>query len=129
MNRENKFRIYDKRFNEYVEDPDYRWMLSRKGKLYNSENDEWHGLGERFIVELYTGLKDKNGKEAYSNDVFTDGKNNWILCQDNLGVWAEMLPERSEWIRDFTPELWKEGCEIIGNIYENPELLKQKDNE
>ena len=36
----NKYRIFDKIQKEYCEEPDYRWLLSRNGKLYNSENDE-----------------------------------------------------------------------------------------
>lgn len=51
-----EFRIFDKQENQYCEEPDYRWLLSRKGKLYNSENDEWHELGERYIVKFSTGL-------------------------------------------------------------------------
>ena len=37
-----KFRIYDKLENEYCEEPDYRWTLSRNGVLYNSENDKYY---------------------------------------------------------------------------------------
>lgn len=47
-----KFRIYDTTNKCYVEEPDFRWLLSRDGKLYNSENDEWHNIGERYIIEF-----------------------------------------------------------------------------
>lgn len=72
----NKFRIFDKQEKEYCEEPDYRWLLSRDGKLYNSENDKWYTLGERFIVEFSTGLFDLNKTEIFEGDKFNDDDNN-----------------------------------------------------
>lgn len=51
----NKYRIYDTEEKEYCEEPDYRWYLSRKGLLHNTENDEYHKVGERYIIEYFTG--------------------------------------------------------------------------
>lgn len=65
----NKYRIFDKLENEYCEEPDYRWLLSRNGKLYNSENDEWFDIGERYIVEFSSGVKDNNSIELFEGDV------------------------------------------------------------
>jgi hypothetical protein len=65
----NKFRIFDKLENKYCEEPDYRWLISRNGKLYNSENDEWHTVGERYIVEFATGINDKNNIELFMGDI------------------------------------------------------------
>lgn len=72
----NKFRIFDKQENEYCEEPDWRWMLSRNGELYNSENDEWHTVGERYLVEFSTGLFDLNNTEIFEGDRFPDEYNN-----------------------------------------------------
>lgn len=72
-----EYRIFDKECNEYVEDPDYRWMLSRNGKLYNSENDEWHELGERYLLERSLNFEDKNNINVFEGDVvesYFDGK-------------------------------------------------------
>ena len=65
----NKFRIYDKLNKEYCEEPDYRWLLSRQGKLYNSENDEWHIDGARYVIEFSTGIFDNNYVEIYDGDI------------------------------------------------------------
>lgn len=64
-----KFRIYDKEENEYMQEPDYRWMLSRNGKLYNSEEDKWREVGERYVVEFQTGVTCVKGDYIYEGDV------------------------------------------------------------
>lgn len=64
-----KFRIYDLQEKEYVEEPDHRWFLSRSGKLYNSEIDEWITPGERYVIEWSSGKIDINGKDIFENDL------------------------------------------------------------
>lgn len=77
----NKFRIFDKKEKEYLEEPDYRWLLSRNGKLYNSENDDWHIVGERYVVEFSTGLLDLNKTEIFEGDKFDDGDGGYYAIE------------------------------------------------
>ena len=63
----------------------------------------------------YTGLKDKNGKEIYEADiVFVSGSNNPKVMKFDTG--AFMLEKMYG-----GPEAYR--MEVVGNIYENPELL------
>ena len=71
-------------------------------------------------VGQYTGLKDKNGKKIFEDD---------ILIWDEKEWGYEPHIEVAEWNYDLfcmRYNDWKEFCEIIGNIYENPELIKGK---
>ena len=78
----------------------------------------------------YTGLKDKNGKEIYEGDVvriWADPKDyNGYKGHNYIGIveWDEFILgfilSDGHGLKDF------EFIEIVGNIYENPELLNKE---
>lgn len=128
--REIKFRAWDKNKNK---------MYQVRGINFDNE-DLWLKINETqimganlFEVELmqYTGLKDKNGKEIYKGDilqfyndvdyiikpgyakvVFKDG----AFCCKHFRYGTEYLANMDMSDMDIT---------VVGNIYENPELLKE----
>lgn len=86
-----------------------------------SQNPEyWSGKIKDCPLQQYTGLKDKNGKEIYEGDIL-GGKNAFGRDVRATVEWGKIGWEAHE---DNELNLqWKEW-EVIGNIYENPELLK-----
>lgn len=129
--REIKFRAWDKNKNK---------MYQVRGINFDNE-DLWLKINETqimganlFEVELmqYTGLKDKNGTEIYEGDIvkYTSELENGIFevkysnCRF-YGLWIEAN------FMDITTDLFYLGCsnelEVIGNIYQNPELLEGVD--
>ena len=71
-----------------------------------------------------TGLKDKNGKEIFEGDILTSQNypvKGVVEFRTDLGLWVHYLKEYSyfEYLGNVAG-----SKEIIGNIYENPELLE-----
>ncbi|BBP09847.1 YopX family protein [Streptococcus sp. 116-D4] len=85
--------------------------------------------GEDVILMQSTGLKDKNGKEVFVGDIIkcTRGCLHEVYIEKEYGgTYFGGMP--AIYLKDLGEGYaWTEHEEIIGNIYENPELLEDKE--
>lgn len=90
-------------------------------------------LDDEVILMQSTGLKDKNGKEIFEGDIVTDGdvtsdiKYHQTLGFYMIGKYGFSVPFGQgvdvEFFEEFADHVSK-TFEVVGNIYENPELLE-----
>lgn len=78
----------------------------------------------------YTGLKDKNGKEIYESDIVratANGNRKYqiVWMDGGLGHWWIADIQRDNFIPNKIP-INLNAIEVIGSIWENPELLEVK---
>lgn len=75
-----------------------------------------------YHIMQFTGLTDKNGKEIYEGDIVKhlNGQCYEIIFQSARGCFG------CNWNATAVPPSDSERWEVIGNIYENPELLEGK---
>ena len=126
MEREIKFRAWDNKTVRYDVTGLEHYKDNEMGGVfldgdYYSLVDNNNGNGLAVLMQ-YTGLKDKNGKEIYEGDLYHAGDTN-IIYQVifNKGCFiGNQIGNRSlAGLSDFIYSI-----EIIGNIHQNPELLK-----
>lgn len=99
--------------------------------LFKGEFLDFNLSTNEIILMQSTGLKDKNGKEIFEGDILTNGIDVMsIKRHDTLGFYIDFkgkidfiadcadLEEFEEYAKEIADSL-----EIIGNIYENKELL------
>jgi hypothetical protein len=129
MTRPIKFRFYDKEYKQWRELPDlYGDYQASAFRTYGDGFEIRHFLSgeaqEKFlsgeiIAQQFTGLLDKSGREIYEGDILKIGDREKEVIF-NMGMFFI-----DESYGDITPVSEVDNIvEIIGNKFENPELLK-----
>lgn len=131
-----KFRAWDKRFSEFVED----FFVSEDGKIYKKTKDTGYGFAisretsNKIILMQSTGLKDKNGQEIFEGDIvqFEDCYEVSDFLYINTGIieWCQggfHVTNRDSVLMEDLLDGDSLDITIIGNIYENPEFLEEEE--
>lgn len=135
--KELKFRVWHTKLGHYLKDNEF--YIEQDGSVYSAfesyddkvintnyiENFSQDDFDEGYvIVEQYTGIKDKNGKEIYEGDIV---EYDWYIRNDKSYrvkekvVFDDMGARlRNDRIRNCS------NVEVIGNIHENDNLLEEK---
>ena len=131
MNRPIKFRVWDKLAERMIyphNDNQQHFIIDLNGQFHNLQNGSG---GDDYVIQQYTGLTDSNDDPIYEGDIL---KNHYDVGNNIIG---QVLYESDhggyifQWKRKGRGQDYKNlNCDvafesvIVGNIFENPELLK-----
>ena len=126
MSREIKFRAYHKERKEIFEIASIDFE-EKKVTLSNGIIKLLNVDFKQFELSQYTGLRDKNGKEIYEGDIlfFRDENTKYVVVWQDTAFIIKSIE-----IRKYSEKMcWLDDteicCEIVGNIYENKNLLEE----
>jgi len=125
MSRQLKFRAWDKVNKKVRKVMSLDFYNTRQSEVtLASDGDVYFRYLEQVELMQYTGLKDKNGNEIYEGDIL----------KTRIGGYEQASPYVVEDMRKLYFELKRDDSyyriqktEILGNIYENPELLEEEE--
>ncbi len=128
MNRDIKFRIWDIENKEMLEVQELDFEPTFYGGRIAIRPDQYNDYfnTEDMILMQYTGLHDKNGKEIYEGDIVGIDYLSYIVTgvvtystKDAMYILTNTnsIADENEPLGDY------KNLEVIGNTYDNPELL------
>jgi len=127
-----KFRVWDKKEKKMIRSPDdadfnvvivLPSLIQIHDKTKEMRCIKGDYLNKRFVPMLYIGLTDINKNEIYKDDIVSSAYDKWIVAFGN-GSFYLKSPSTNSYM-DLSSEIinWYD-LEIIGNIWENPNLVK-----
>ena len=126
--REIKFRVWDKA--NKVMGTVNCYDFDEDKVFYTAGGITYSQVSGHIILMQYTGIKDKNGKDIYEGDTLMAASYMcYVTWCDKRAAWAVVYPEsfanseQKDLLSNYQHDI---HLEIIGNEWENPELLKKK---
>lgn len=128
--KELKFRVWDKERETFLNNV----FINSDGKLYEFSKDTMFGTAISFLdsenkkILQYTGLHDKNGKEIFEGDIIKIKDETYRITWNGCFSSFDMtnIAKAKQYKDLYILNKNFEKSEIVGNIYQNRELLENK---
>ncbi len=100
-------------------------LITKTGYYKDFINVNYISSCEEYIIQQYTGFTDRNGKDVYEGDIFrSEGAYKWAAVEFMDGKFVVALMGARVYDLCELFEVDYDKPEVIGNIFENTELLK-----
>ena len=122
--REIKFRVWDahkRMWTEYRIHDGVVYFLDKSTGVWVGKYDKRY---KEFDFMEYSGLRDKNNKEIYEGDIVVQNNKRHRVIFDEENARFCIRDDEFELNVSFT-NMNNKRMEVVGNIYENPELIKE----
>jgi len=131
---ERKFKVWDKVEKKWIDDTDI--AINQQGLLFIRYEHQCNFApmsltkSANYEIMFFTGLLDKNKKEIYVGDIlkWDDECTIVIKSKEGLGFYYDVITQKDKNCVSFDIRFYRseESAEIIGNIKQNPGLLRRK---
>ena len=124
-----KFRVWDKERKCFFNDDEVVIYPNGQESFFNADYD----FAET-VIDQPTGLKDKNGKLIYENDLIKCPNGIYRIAVDDFGLWTAIyennplkgVAEWSDIVKNYAFNQENVEIEVVGNIYTNADLLGEE---
>lgn len=125
---QKKFRVWDKLEKRFIysdSENKEHYVLTLSGEFHNLQNGSG---GKECVIQQFSGIYDKDGRGIYEGDIVTvlinDDPEDFQWCLYEIGFikgcfYIILRGKEIELLNEYN-----KGCEIVGNIFENIDLLK-----